>query len=153
MHNQLVIHQGNNHEKLHIFNPQRAPSRKRGDGRKGLRTYWHTPTRSKWRRWKWDARTHTSISRQAPLGLANYLTITNWRLLIILALLIGGSFWSLQVKSSRILGRQSKKIKKSINSHKNQKHPAINSATLIIIAIDLLYFSYKLPTFAIMKID
>ena len=47
----------------------------------------------------------------------------------------------------------SKKYKNSRNSHKNQKHPAINPATLIIMVVESVIFPNKLLTFAIMKIE
>jgi hypothetical protein len=40
----------------------------------------------------------------------------------------------------RTLGGQSKKYRNLINSHKNQKLPAISSISLIIIVIGLLSF-------------
>jgi hypothetical protein len=53
----------------------------------------------------------------------------------------------------RILGGQPKKLEKSLKFSKNQKHPAINSTSLIIIAIGSVISLYKLPTSAIMKMD
>ena len=58
------------------------------------------------------------------------------------------------MKTPRIIGRHSEKIEKFYKfSKKNQKYPAINPTTLIIITIKSVIFSNKLSTSVIMKID
>ena len=60
--------------------------------------------------------------------------------LCILLLLIGGSFWSLQVKPPRILGGQSKRIEKSYKFSQKSETFSHHSTTLIIIVIGSIIF-------------
>ena len=70
----------------------------------------------------------------------------------ILLLLIGGCFWSLQVKAPRILGGQSKKIEKFYKFSQKSETSGHHFGNSYYSHWICYLFSNKLSTFAIMKI-